>query len=235
VDVTQWDNSGGAHRPPVVNVTAACTAAAPCGFSRYSLASLHQDQFSQELQAVGTVSNFDYVAGLFYFNEHVKDDAATPNSNGIVAITNGAGAVTGTQYVILDACRGSAGFGSQLGCRNIDRASQVRSKSYAAYGQVTWNATDRIHLTAGGRYTHDEKQGALLISRGQTYAINTTAAAAAGYTPLDKKWDRFNPMATLAFDVTDNVHALRQVCDRLSAPAAPARARRTISPSTRRT
>jgi iron complex outermembrane receptor protein len=206
VDVTQWDNSGGAHRPPVVNVTAACTAAAPCGFSRYSLASLHQDQFSQELQAVGTVSNFDYVAGLFYFNEHVKDDAATPNSNGIVAITNGAGAVTGTQYVILDACRGSAGFGSQLGCRNIDRASQVRSKSYAAYGQVTWNATDRIHLTAGGRYTHDEKQGALLISRGQTYAINTTAAAAAGYTPLDKKWDRFNPMATLAFDATDNIH-----------------------------
>jgi iron complex outermembrane receptor protein len=206
VDVTQWDNSGGAHRPPVVNVTAACTAAAPCGFSRYSLASLHQDQFSQELQAVGTISNFDYVAGLFYFNEHVSDDAATPNSNGIVATTNGAGAVTGTQIVVLDACRGSAGFGSQLGCRNIDRASEVRSKSYAAYGQVTWNATDRIHLTAGGRYTHDEKQGALLISRGVTYSINTAAATAAGYTPLDKKWDRFNPMATLAFDATDNIH-----------------------------
>jgi iron complex outermembrane receptor protein len=200
VDATQWDNSGGAHRPPLVNLTAACTLASPCGFSRYSLASLHQDQFSQELQAVGSVGKFDYVGGLFYFNEHVTDDAATPNSNG-VALVNGV-----AQYVILDGCRGSSGFGSQLGCRNIDRASEVRSKSYAAYGQVTWNATDRIHLTAGGRYTHDEKKGALLISRGVTYAINTAAAAAAGYTPLDKKWDRFNPMATLAYDATDSIH-----------------------------
>ena len=206
VDVTQFDNSGGAHRPPVVNVTAACTVAAPCGFSRYSLASLHQDQFSQELQAVGSVGTFDYVAGLFYYNERVKDDAATPNSNGIVATTNAAGQVTGTQYVILDPCRGSAGFGSQLGCRNIDRASAVKSKSYAAYGQVTWNATDTIHITAGGRYTEDQKKGALLISRGQTYSINTAAAAAAGYTPLDEKWHRFNPMATIAFDATNDIH-----------------------------
>jgi iron complex outermembrane receptor protein len=200
VDVTQWDNSGGAHRPPLVNLTAACTVASPCGFSRYSLASLHQDQFSQELQAVGTVGSLDYVAGLYYFNERVSDDAATPNSNG-VALVNGQ-----AQYVILDPCRGSNGFGSQLGCRNIDRASAVKSKSYAAYGQVTWNATDAIHITAGGRYTTDKKKGQLLISRGVTYAINTAAATAAGYTPLDETWHRFNPMATVAFDATQDIH-----------------------------
>jgi iron complex outermembrane receptor protein len=202
VDVTQWDNSGGAHRPPVVNLTASCTLAAPCGFSRYSLATLKQNQFSQELQAVGSVGQFDYVGGLFYFNEHVKDDAATPNSNG-VALVNGV-----AQYVILDPCRptGPTSFGSQIGCRSVDRASEVRSKSYAAYGQVTWNATDAIHITAGGRYTHDEKKGALLISRNVVYASNPTAAAAAGYSPLDAKWDRFNPMATIAYDATDNIH-----------------------------
>ncbi|MDO6414686.1 TonB-dependent receptor [Sphingomonas sp. BIUV-7] len=200
VDATQFDNSGGAHRPPIVNLTTACTVAAPCGFSRYSLASLHQDQFSQELQAVGSVGTFDYVAGLYYFNERVSDDAATPNSNGVALVIGVA------QYLILDPCRGSAGFGSQLGCRNIDRASAVQSKSYAAYGQVTWNATDAIHITAGGRYTEDKKKGQLLISRGVTYALNTTAAAAAGYTPLDEKWHRFNPMATVAFDATDDIH-----------------------------
>ena len=211
VSATQWDNAGGAHRPPVV--TAGCTGTA-CNFSRYSLANLSQDQFSQELQAVGSVGTFDYVAGLYYFNERVSDDAATPNSNAFNS--------TLTAVTILDPCTGSGGFGSQPGCRSIDRASAVKSKSYAAFGQVTWNATDRIHLTAGGRYTHDKKKGALLFSRGLAYgpvsdklaalsrpgfATATQAQlAAAGYSPLDETWNRFNPMATIAFDASDQVH-----------------------------
>ncbi|MDP1026777.1 TonB-dependent receptor [Sphingomonas sp. KR1UV-12] len=212
VDATQWDNSGGAHRVPVVTypalgtVSTTCTAAAPCAFSRYSLADLRQRQFSQEFQAVGSVDAFDYVAGLYYFNEHVSDDAATPNSNGIVAVTNTAGQVTGYRYVILDPCTGSGGFGSQPGCRSIDRASAVVSKSYAAYGQVTWNMTDALHLTAGGRYTHDKKEGELLFSRNINYRTNTAAATRNGYAPLDKSWDRFNPMVTLAYDATHDLH-----------------------------
>ena len=217
VTATQWDNSGGAHRVPVVTLPAigainptTCTAAAPCGFSRYSLADLRQNQFSQELQAVGTIDAFDYVAGLYYFNEHISDDAATPNSNGIVATTtaNAAGqnVVSGYNYVILDPCRGSAGFGSQPGCRSIDRASEVWSKSYAAYGQVTWNATDILHITAGGRYTHDTKRGVLHFSRNVNYDVNTAAATAAGYQPLDRSWDRFNPTVTVAVDASNDVH-----------------------------
>ncbi|GLK46975.1 MULTISPECIES: TonB-dependent receptor [Novosphingobium] len=201
VDATQWDNSGGAHRVPVVTLTSACTEAKPCGFSRYSLADLRQRQFSQELQAVGTVGKIDYVAGLFYFNEHVSDDAATPNSNGVYL--NSAGQAV---YTILDSCTGSSGFGSDVGCRSIDRASEVWSKSYAAYGQLTYNATEQLHLTVGGRYTHDEKKGVLHFSRNVNYDTNTAAAAAAGYSPLDKKWNRFNPMATLAYDVSDDLH-----------------------------
>ena len=34
----------------------------------------------------------------------------------------------------------------------------------------------------------------------------TVRTAAAGYTPLDKTWNRFNPMATIAYDVTDTTH-----------------------------
>ncbi|HEY0958185.1 MAG TPA: TonB-dependent receptor [Novosphingobium sp.] len=203
VDVDQWDNSGGAHRPPVVNLTASCTAAAPCGFSRYSLAGLRQRQFSQELQAVGTVGSVDYAVGLYYFNEHVSDDAATPNSNGVYL--NGAGQAV---YTILDPCTGSSGFGSQPGCRSIDRASEVWSKSYAAYGQVTWNATDALHLTVGARYTEDKKRGVLHFFRNVDYGnpANAAIVAANGYTPLDKKWTRFNPMATIAYDVSSDVH-----------------------------
>ncbi len=196
VNATQWDNSGGYHRVPVV--AAGCTGSA-CNFSRYSLADLHQNQFSQEFQAVGTVGQIDYVAGLYYFNEHISDDAATPNS---LAFNSAL-----TTISVLDPCTGSGGFGSQVGCRSIDRASEVFSKSYAGYGQVTWNATDAIHLTAGGRYTHDEKQGVLHFSRNLNYDTATPAQlTAAGYKPLDASWNRFNPMATLAYDASDSVH-----------------------------
>ncbi|TCP71782.1 TonB-dependent receptor [Sphingomonas sp. PP-CE-1G-424] len=196
VNATQYDNSGGYHRVPVV--AAGCTGTA-CNFSRYSLADLHQNQFSQEFQAVGTVGQFDYVAGLYYFNEHISDDAATPNS---LAFNS-----TLSTISVLDPCTGSGGFGSQPGCRSIDRASEVFSKSYAGYGQVTWNATDAIHLTAGGRYTRDEKQGVLHYSRNLNYDTATAAQlTAAGYKPLDASWNRFNPMATLAYDASDSVH-----------------------------
>ena len=203
VDVEQWDNSGGAHRPPVVNLTASCTKTAPCAFSRYSLAGLRQRQFSQELQAVGSIGSVDYVAGLFYFNEHVSDDAATPNSSAVYL--DGAGQPV---YTTLDACTGSSGFGSQRGCRSTDRASEVWSKSYAAYGQMTWHATDRLHITVGGRYTQDRKRGVLRFFRNLDYdlAANAAAVAANGYAPLDEKWNRFNPLATIAYDVTDDVH-----------------------------
>ena len=202
VDATQWDNSGGAHRVPVV--APGCVGNA-CNFSRYSLADLRQRQFSQELQAVGTIGDFDYVAGLYYFTEHVSDDAATPNSVAITGYTT-AGQTSGYNYVILDPCIGSAGFGSTPGCRSIDRASEVRSRSYAAYGQVTWNATDAIHLTVGGRYTHDKKRGVLLFSRNINYANNPAIAAANGYKPLDQTFNRFNPLVTVAYDVNSDVH-----------------------------
>ncbi len=203
VDVQQFDNSGGYHRVPVVNYTSSCTTAAPCAFSRYSLADLKQNQFSQELQAVGTIGSVDYVAGLYYFNEHVSDDAATPNSMGVVYNTP-----TQATFVTIPFCTGSTpDFAGQAvdGCA-IDRASVVNSKSYAVYGQATWNATEALHITVGGRYTWDDKEGDLIWSRNINYTVNTAAAAANGYTRLDKKWKRFNPMATVAYDFNSDVH-----------------------------
>jgi iron complex outermembrane receptor protein len=207
VDVEQWDNSGGYHRVPVVNLTASCTSAAPCAFSRYSLADLRQRQFSQEFQAVGSIENVDYVAGLYYFNEHVSDDAATPNSMGAVAVLTGS-SVTGATFAPIPFCTGStpAFVGKAVNGCSIDRASEVWSKSYAAYGQLTWNASDALHITVGGRYTEDKKQGVLHWSRNINYDVNTAAAATNGYVKLDKKWNRFNPLATIAYDFNSDVH-----------------------------
>ena len=203
VTSSQWDNAGGAHRPPVVSPGCIGTG---CNFSRYSLANLSQDQFSQEFQAVGTVGPVDFVGGLYYFIENVSDDAATPNSMAISGYTT-AGQTSGFSFVVLDPCVGSGGFGSQPGCRSIDRASAVRSRSYAAYGQATWHATDALSVIVGGRYTTDKKQGQLLISRNINYLTNPAIAAANGYKPLNETWNRFNPMATLAYQVNDDIYA----------------------------
>jgi iron complex outermembrane receptor protein len=217
VNSTQWDNSGGAHRVPVLNPSnTVINGQLAFGqlFSRYSLADLRQNQFSQEFQAVGSVDRLDYVAGLYYFNEHVSDDAATPNSNfynastGVISIVDPCARITTGFTVVNGVPVGgtTSPAGSQPGCRSIDRASEVWSKSYAAYGQATWNATDVLHLTLGGRYTRDHKRGALRFSRNINYDVNTAAAATNGYRPLDATWNRFNPMATLAFDASRTMH-----------------------------
>ncbi|MFM7350367.1 MAG: TonB-dependent receptor [Erythrobacter sp.] len=202
VDALQYDNAGGAHRVPLP--APGCTGSA-CNFSRYSVAELYQRQFSQEFQAVGTIGRVNYVAGLFYFIENVRDTAATPNTMAIQGYTT-AGQTTGFNYVVLDSCRGSAGFGWDVGCRSIDRASEVRSRSYAAYGQAEWEMADGLRLTVGGRYTIDKKEGELTFSRGINYRTDTAAAIRNGYAPLDRTWKRFNPMVTLAYDVNPDVH-----------------------------
>jgi iron complex outermembrane receptor protein len=206
VEVEQNDNAGGFHRVPVITLTAAC-AGTNCAFSRYSRADLKQRQFSQELQAVGTLGNFDYVAGLYYFNERVSDDAATPNTMGATAVLTG-GVVTGATYAPIPFCTGAPNpeLGNAVQGCSIDRASRVRSRSYAAYGQLTWNATEQLSITVGGRYTKDKKEGELIFSRGVDYRLNPAVAARNGYAPLDKSWSRFNPMATLAYKVTDDIN-----------------------------
>ncbi len=174
VTVDQWDNSGGAHRVPQFVAGAA--------FSRYSLATLKQWQISQEVQAVGKAGdNFDYVAGLFYFKERVEDDAATPNTNQWNA--------DGTGYTILDPAL------TLPGRRVIDRASVAYAKSYAAFAQGTYTFADDWHLTAGARYTHDDKNGRL-------FTINNLPTN----LTFESANDRVDPMATLAYDIDEDVN-----------------------------
>ena len=176
VDATQWDNSGGAHRVPV--------AVANSVFSRYSLADLWQNQFSQEFQAVGSLPRVDYVAGVYYFKEHASDDAATPSSN----MWNS----DGTAYTINDTTN------QQPGHRLLDRASIADSKSTALFGQAKYTPpilNDVTHITLGGRYTQDDKTGSLYMVSG----VPTTWTYA-------QKTSRFNPLAIFAVDVTPDVN-----------------------------
>lgn len=166
----QFDNSGGANRTP--------TFLPDATFSRYSLAKLDQRQFSQELQAVGSVGNLEYVFGGYYFNERANDEAKTPNTNKWNA--------TATGYTIVDP--------ATYPLATIARASIAYAKSYALYGQGTYNLND-LHVTAGGRFTHDKKNGKLFTVNG----------GATNFTFLQNN-KRFDPIVTIAYDVTRDIN-----------------------------
>jgi iron complex outermembrane recepter protein len=167
----QFDNSGLANRTPVF---------APNGsFSRYSIATLDQRQFSQELQVVGKLGdNFDYVFGGYYFNERAEDSARTPNTNRWNA--------TGTDYSIIDP--------RTYPLSPTARASVAFSKSYAIFGQGTYRF-GQLSLTAGGRITRDEKNGTLFTVNGA--ATNFT------FRENDK---RFDPLVTLAWEPSETIN-----------------------------
>jgi iron complex outermembrane receptor protein len=174
VSATQWDNAGGAHRIPVFTANG--------NFSRYSLATLDQDQQSQEFQVVGSAGKVDYVGGIYYFKETASDDAATPSTNRWNA--------DGTGYTILDLTP------TLPGSRSLDRASEAHAESYAVYGQgvIHMGEAQRMHLTLGGRWTQDDKDGRLFI-------VNNAPTA---FT-FETSDDHFDPLATFAFDATDDV------------------------------
>ncbi len=94
-----------------------------------------QHQLSDELQLIGTIGRFKYVGGLFYFNE-------VPHENNPLTLT-----------AVLP--------GGLLGINvDVPRTFTLNTTSKAAYTQ--WSYTppgfdDKLELTAGGRYTKDDK------------------------------------------------------------------------------
>jgi len=171
----QWDNGIGAHAGTVFVPNAT--------FSRYSLASMRQHQYSQELQIVGDADRLQYVAGLFYYHEAGDDDAWSPNT-----MRWNADGTAATPLASLEA-----------GARTPfpDRASTARADSYAVYGQATWKPPvldDMLRLTAGGRFTHDKKSGSL-------YKVNG-ANTPYGFT-FSK--DHFDPQVTVTLDPSSDV------------------------------
>lgn len=147
-------------------------------FSRYSIAELDQSQFSQELQAIGSTDNISYVFGAYYFIETASDAARTPNTNKWNAL--------GTDYTIIDP--------STYMLATIARASKANSKSYAIYGQGTYTLKD-WHFTLGGRFTRDIKDGTLFTVNG----ANTNFT-------FEQNNDRFDPITTIAYDISEDIN-----------------------------
>ena len=88
------------------------------------------EQFSQELRVNGKVGKvLDYVAGLYFFHQNL-------DAQGRVDINLG------------------LPFPPFFNVRTFANRS-VTTESYATFGELTFNVTDKASLIFGGRYTHD--------------------------------------------------------------------------------
>ena len=87
-------------------------------------------------------------------------------------------------------------FGGPLMVRNNAYGSD--SESYAVYGQADWAINDQWTLTAGARWTTEEKDG--FIDHPDDFLV--------GQVPFSEKtndkWDNFSPMAVLTYNITDD-------------------------------
>jgi len=179
----QYDNASASVT--MVNQTGVFTGFT---FARMSLAQFKQDQVSQEFQLIGDAENLKYLFGALYYRENVEDNAQAFNTN---QFTDAAGSAYTT--LPLD-------YAKQL----VARASRVRTTSKGVFGQVTYNPAilaKALHITAGGRWTQDEKVGQLFIINGALPKVNNVSAPRV----LDSSWSRFDPLINVAYDVTDDM------------------------------
>lgn len=122
------------------------------------------EQFTQELQLLGNYDRWNYVAGLYYFDEEGTQgeqqylDRAVVDQFGIIALdltnspptpcSDGSGLNPAPPCTSFEAF-----FPLYLGEYVVD----TDNDSWAAFGQASFAATDRLDLTLGLRYTEDNK------------------------------------------------------------------------------
>ncbi|MFT4519321.1 MAG: iron complex outermembrane receptor protein [Halioglobus sp.] len=99
-----------------------------------------QEQLTQELRFTGEGERFNYVAGLYYYHQDLINDRTTSVGD--------------------DAAQILLGFPNNLfiggtGSRDIN---EQEHESYAIFGQGDFNITDTLVLTAGLRWTYEEKE-----------------------------------------------------------------------------
>jgi iron complex outermembrane receptor protein len=153
-------------------------------FGRMSYAKVNQRQFSEELQFIGNLENFKYVAGFYYFEEHGRDTATTFSAGTLNSTVSG---VNLFPTPTADA-----------GAAVPDRASEADVRSVALFGQATWSpmGDEGLHLTVGARWTDDKKSGRLTALRGVDPNLNFRFRSR-----------RVDPSVVVSYDLTRAINA----------------------------
>ncbi|MDX1734501.1 MAG: TonB-dependent receptor [Halioglobus sp.] len=150
---------------------------------------LEQEQFTQELQLLGSADNLEWIVGAYYFAEE------------------------GDNVNILD-----------FTVSNFRSGGEFDNEAWAVFAQATYDITEQLHLTLGGRYTDESKKFLpdQVIFNNYYAGISQQVPPGNPLAQLDAPFlqagsrilpfiekeieiDEFTPMANLSFDVTEDV------------------------------
>ena len=144
------------------------------------------EQFSQEIRLASVgLDRWEWMIGGFYYNEEKEEALGLPNRK---FLTGGNPPYTPNSFNI---------FGEN------------ETDSVAVFGQVSFQATEKIKLTFGARYTDEEKEdlGATRFIGGDFTGISTPANTTNPTVVRDvtESWDAFTPKFGIDYDHTDDM------------------------------
>ncbi|HEY9218931.1 MAG TPA: TonB-dependent receptor [Phenylobacterium sp.] len=152
-------------------------------------------QWSQELRLASKPGRLTWQAGLYWFQQKLKDHF----------ILNQFGSDAGAFYTAYNRLSNPS-----APVVNIAPGSQyigdtrADSESWAVFGQADYEITDRLTATAGLRYTHDERHGITVTSTRGTPYLPTSIPFNYDVEVSGGEWSY---LASLAYKVTDDVLA----------------------------
>jgi len=151
--------------------------------------------------------SLNFVAGLFFLSE---------DTHRIETFTMG----------------GTAGGDFTTSIIGVDVSDQDNeTTSYAAYGQVTWDATERMRVNVGARFTAEEKKMDNISTDGGFPGIIGQDLTAS----ISDDWTNFSPKLSVDYQFTDSVLGYVSIAQGFKSggfPAAPSRIQdfQTIEP-----
>jgi iron complex outermembrane receptor protein len=139
-----------------------------------------QHQFSQELQLTSpTTGRLQWILGAYYFDEGnaIRNEYFLPFTDALF------------------------GLPDDPECCLLELNGETTTEAYALFGETTLNATQRLQVVLGGRYSHERRGGAnLVVFRDAPLAIFDNVAQFDAAT-----FESFTPKAGLNLALSDNV------------------------------
>ena len=185
---------------------------------QYFIAGTESEVFTQEfqIQSIDNGSPFQYTIGAFYLNESGRDGSsfyylnrnyttANAASLGLPQYFGAGGGIGGSSnecqfsFTTPGSCALDFTRGNLFDFRSVNEAE---TDSYAIYAQGSYDLTDQLTITLGGRYTVDDKSYKTIL---QSPANNTLFAgqfAAQENLPGDNAYYAVNPFFSLDFNET---------------------------------
>ena len=141
-----------------------------------------QEQFTQELQLQGLSFNgkLNWVAGIFYLSEDGENLNTLPFNNAALPPFTGVPATSPTATLIS--------------------GGKVDNISVAAFAQGTYDITEQLSLTAGIRYSYENKD---FDTRGFQFMLES-GLLLAPQTVLEASYNDWSPRVSLQYNWTDN-------------------------------